>query len=157
MEIVLEDETLARIADVARRGTLVLLARGPARAAAEMGALTLKLRRVAAESYETAAPRHGPLELAGLAGRDRRRDRARDARARPGACRRLVDAGASVVVLSTGGDAPDGAHGVRIPTVDRLLASAVSIVPIQLLAWWLAQRGGRVPGAYTVGREGDDP
>jgi hypothetical protein len=33
--------------------------------------------------------------------------------------------------------------------VDRLLASAVSIVPIQLLAWRLANAGGRVPGAYT--------
>ena len=89
VEIVLEDETLAaRIADVARGGTLVLLARGPARAAAEMGALTLKECGVAAESYETAAFRHGPLELAGPALGDRRRDRARDARARTGARRR---------------------------------------------------------------------
>jgi glucosamine 6-phosphate synthetase-like amidotransferase/phosphosugar isomerase protein len=38
---------------------------------------------------------------------------------------------------------------VRIPSVDRLLASAVSIVPIQLLAWWLANARGRVPGAYA--------
>ena len=38
---------------------------------------------------------------------------------------------------------------VRIPSVDRLLSSAVSIVPIQLLAWRLANARGRVPGAYT--------
>ena len=48
------------------RDTLVLLARGPARAAAEMGALTLKeAAGLAAESLETAQFRHGPLELAG--------------------------------------------------------------------------------------------
>ncbi|HJY31652.1 MAG TPA: SIS domain-containing protein [Actinomycetota bacterium] len=151
VEIVLEDETLAaRIADVARRGTLVLLARGPARAAAEMGALTLKECGVAAESYETAAFRHGPLELAGpalgaIVVATEPEPLALDLRLAAD----LVDAGASVVVLSSEGDAPDGAHGVRIRSVDRLLASAVSIVPIQLLAWWLANSGGRVPGAYT--------
>jgi glutamine---fructose-6-phosphate transaminase (isomerizing) len=151
VEIVLEDETLAaRIADVARGGTLVLLARGPARAAAEMGALTLKECGVAAESYETAAFRHGPLELAGPAlGAIVVATEPETLALDLGLATDLVDAGASVVVLSTEGDAPDGAHGVRIPTVDRLLASAVSIVPIQLLAWWLANAGGRVPGAYT--------
>jgi glucosamine--fructose-6-phosphate aminotransferase (isomerizing) len=151
VEIVLEDETLAtRIADVARRDTLVLLARGPARAAAEMGALTLKECGVAAESYETAAFRHGPLELAGpalgaIVVATEPETLALDLRLAAD----LVDAGASVVVLSSEGDAPDGAHGVRIRSVDRLLASAVSIVPIQLLAWWLANARGRVPGAYT--------
>ena len=151
VEIVLEDETLAaRIADVARRGTLVLLARGPARAAAEMGALTLKECGVAAESYETAAFRHGPLELAGpalgaIVVATEPETLALDLRLAAD----LVDAGASVVVLSSDGDLPDGALGVRIRSVDRLLASAVSIVPIQLLAWWLANARGRVPGAYT--------
>ena len=61
----------------------------------------------------------------------------------------LVETGASAVVLSSRGDVPDGALGVRIPSVDRLLSSAVSIVPIQLLAWRLANARGRVPGAYT--------
>jgi len=151
VEIVLEDETLAaRIADVARGRTLVLLARGPARAAAEMGALMLKECGVAAESYETAAFRHGPLELAGPAlGAIVVATEPETLALDLGLAADLVDAGASVMVLSTEGDAPDGAHGVRIPTVDRLLASAVSIVPIQLLAWWLANAGGRVPGAYT--------
>ena len=66
VETVLDDETLApRIADAADQETLVVLARGPARAAAEMGALTLKECGVTAESYETAAFRHGPFELAG--------------------------------------------------------------------------------------------
>lgn len=120
VEVMLEDETLAaRIADVARGGTLVLLARGPARAAAEMGALTLKECGVAAESYETAAFRHGPLELAGPAlGAIVVATEPETLALDLGLAADLVDAGASVVVLSTEGDAPDGAHGVRIPTVD---------------------------------------
>ena len=48
------------------RPVLALLGRGCARAAAEMGALTLKeAARLPAESLQTAQFRHGPLELAG--------------------------------------------------------------------------------------------
>ena len=44
----------------------MILGRGPARAAAEMGALTLKEAvGIAVESLETAQFRHGPLELVG--------------------------------------------------------------------------------------------
>jgi glutamine---fructose-6-phosphate transaminase (isomerizing) len=151
VETVLEDETLAaRIADVADRHTLVVLARGPARAAAEMGALTLKECGVAAESYETAAFRHGPFELAGPAlGAIVVATEPETIALDLGLAADLVEAGASVVVLTSEGDVPDGALAVRIPSVDRLLSSAVSIVPIQLLAWWLANARGRVPGAYT--------
>lgn len=151
VETVLEDEALAaRIADVADRDTLVVLARGPARAAAEMGALTLKECGVAAESYETAAFRHGPIELAGPAlGAIVVATEPETLALDLGLAADLVEAGASVVVLSSEGDVPDGALAVRIPSVDRLLSSAVSIVPIQLLAWWLANARGRVPGAYT--------
>jgi len=151
VETVLEDEALAaRIADVADRETLVVLARGPARAAAEMGALTLKECGVAAESYETAAFRHGPFELAGPAlGAIVVATEPETLALDLGLAADLVEAGASVVVLSSEGDVPDGALAVGIPSVDRLLSSAVSIVPIQLLAWWLANARGRVPGAYT--------
>jgi glucosamine--fructose-6-phosphate aminotransferase (isomerizing) len=151
VETVLEDETLAaRIADVADRETLALLARGPARAAAEMGALTLKECGVAAESYETAAFRHGPFELAGPAlGAIILATEPETLALDLGFAADLVETDASAVVLSSRGDVPDGALGVRIPSVDRLLSSAVSIVPIQLLAWRLANARGRVPGAYT--------
>ncbi|HKN81338.1 MAG TPA: SIS domain-containing protein [Actinomycetota bacterium] len=151
VETVLEDETLAaRIADVADHDTLVVLARGPARAAAEMGALTLKECGVTAESYETAAFRHGPFELAGPAlGAIVVATEPETLALDLGLAADLLEAGASVVVLSSGSDVPDGALGVRIPSVDRLLSSAVSIVPIQLLAWRLANARGRVPGAYT--------
>ena len=150
VETVLEDETLAaRIAGVADRDTLVLLARGPARAAAEMGALTLKECGVTAESYETAAFRHGPFELAGPAlGAIVVATEPETLSLDLGLAADLVETGASAVVLSSRGDVPDGALGVRIPSVDRLLSSAVAIVPIQLLAWRLANARGRVPGAY---------
>jgi glucosamine--fructose-6-phosphate aminotransferase (isomerizing) len=151
VETVLEDETIAaRIADAADRDTLVLLARGPARAAAEMGALTLKECGVAAESYETAAFRHGPFELAGPAlGAIVVATEPETLALDLGLAADLVGTGASAVVLSSRCDVPDGALWVRIPSVDRLLSSAVSIVPIQLLAWRLANARGRVPGAYT--------
>ena len=151
VETVLDDETLApRIADTADRETLVVLARGPARAAAEMGALTLKECGVTAESYETAAFRHGPFELAGpglgaVVVATEPETRSLDLRL----AAELVGTGASVVVVSSEGDVPEGALGVRIPSVDRLLSPAVSIVPIQLLAWRLANARGRVPGVYT--------
>ena len=48
------------------RATSVILGRGPARAAAEMGALTIKEAvGIAVESLQTAQFRHGPLELVG--------------------------------------------------------------------------------------------
>ena len=47
------------------REVMVLLGRGPARAATELGALVLKESGVMAESLESGSFRHGPLELAG--------------------------------------------------------------------------------------------
>lgn len=132
------------------RDVVVILGRGPARAAAEMGALTLKESGVMAESMESAAFRHGPLELAGpdmsaviLA--TEVETRTLDL----GLARELVEAGAAVLVVTPDGDAPKGAEAVAIGSIDRSLAAAVSIVPIQLLAWKLASDAGRVPGIYT--------
>ncbi len=132
------------------REVMVVLGRGPARAAAEMGALLLKESGVMAESLESAAFRHGPLELAGpgmaavllaTEPETRRLDLA--------LARELVDAGASVLVITPDGEAPRGAHAASTGYQDRALFSAVSIVPIQLLAWRLAAKHGRTPGAYT--------
>jgi glutamine---fructose-6-phosphate transaminase (isomerizing) len=152
-ELLLEDaaglgERLAEA--VLDHGVVAVLGRGPARAAAEMGGLTLKESGVMAESFATAAFRHGPFELAGpdLAAvviATEPETRALDL----SVASDLVRAGASVVVLGPDGSGPDGALGVPIPPVDRLLGSAVSIVPIQLLAWRLAIERGRTPGAYT--------
>ncbi len=132
------------------RGIVAVLGRGPARAAAEMGALTLKESGVMAESFATAAFRHGPLELAGpglaaIVIATERETRALDL----GLAADLVRSGASVAVLAPAGEAPEGAIGIPVPPIDRLLAPAVSIVPIQLLARRLASELGRVPGDYT--------
>ncbi|MFB3739065.1 MAG: SIS domain-containing protein [Candidatus Velamenicoccus archaeovorus] len=131
------------------RGVTVVLGRGPARAAAEMGALMLKECGIMAESLESAAFRHGPLELAGpdmaaivlaTEPETRRLDLA--------LARDLVDAGSSVLVITPDGEAPKGAHAVATGYQDRALMSAVSIVPVQLLSWKLASLRGRTPGAY---------
>lgn len=132
------------------RKVMVILGRGPARAAAEMGALILKESGVMAESLESAMFRHGPLELAGpdmsaivLATEPETR------RLDLGLADELVDAGAAVLVITPDGMAPKGAEGIATGYLDRALMSAVSIVPVQLLAWKLAALAGRTPGAYT--------
>ncbi len=144
----LPDELASWIGD---RETAVVLGRGPARAAAEMGALTLKEAvGLAVESLETAQFRHGPLELAGP-------DLAALVLATEpetlvldlGLAEELQDAGAAVLVVTTAGGAPRGAAHIEVGPLDRLLAPAVSVVPAQLLAWRLAQRRGRQPGVLA--------
>jgi glucosamine--fructose-6-phosphate aminotransferase (isomerizing) len=133
-----------------RRGLIVLLGRGPARAATEMGALILKESGVMAESLESGMFRHGPLELAGP-------DMTAIVMATEPETRRLdlslasdlVETGANVLVITPDGEAPKGARAIATGYLDRALTSAVSIVPVQLLAWRLAQTRGRRPGEYT--------
>jgi glutamine---fructose-6-phosphate transaminase (isomerizing) len=132
------------------REVMALIGRGPARAATEMGALVLKESGVMAESFEAGAFRHGPLELAGpgmtaivMATEPETR------RLDLGLAADLVEAGANVLVVTPDGEAPKGARSVATGYLDRALLSAVSIVPVQLLAWKLAQSRGRRPGEYT--------
>jgi glucosamine--fructose-6-phosphate aminotransferase (isomerizing) len=131
------------------REVMALIGRGPARAATEMGALVLKESGVMAESFEAGAFRHGPLELAGpsmtaivLATEPETR------RLDLGLAADLVGTGANVLVVTPDGEAPKGARDVATGYLDRALLSAVSIVPVQLLAWKLAQSRGRTPGQY---------
>jgi glucosamine--fructose-6-phosphate aminotransferase (isomerizing) len=132
------------------RAITLILGRGPARAASEMGALLLKeSARIPAEALEAAQFRHGPLELAGA-------DLAAVVVATEpetlaldlGLATDLIQANAAVMVV-TSEEAPAGSLGVRIDPVDRTLAPAVSIVPLQLLAWRLAIERGRTPGELT--------
>jgi glucosamine--fructose-6-phosphate aminotransferase (isomerizing) len=138
------------LASVTRGSNVVaVLGRGPSRAAAEMGALTLKESGVMAESFATGAFRHGPFELAtpGMAAivlATEPETRTLDL----GLAADLVEAGASVAVMVTDGRPLDGARTLSLPPIDRLVGSTVSIVPIQLLAWRLAGQLGREPGAY---------
>ncbi len=131
------------------REVMAVIGRGPARAATEMGALVLRESGVVSESFEAGAFRHGPLELAGpkmtaivfaTEPETRRLDL--------GLAADLVDAGANVLVVTPDGEAPKGARPVATGYVDRALLSAVSIIPVQLLAWKLAQSRGRTPGQY---------
>ena len=129
----------------------MILGRGPARAAAEMGALTLKEAvGLPIESLETAQFRHGPLELAGpdlaaIVIATEPETRELDLRL----AEELVGAGAAALVVVEDGGGPPGAMCLEIGRLDRALASAVSIVPAQLLAWKLAVHTGRPPGAYV--------
>lgn len=143
----LPDELAAWLGD---RPHSVILARGPARAAAEMGALTLKETiGLPIESLQTAQFRHGPLELAGpdlaaivIATEPETRD------LDVGLAGELVALGAAAIAVVEGGDTPEGVMRIEIGAQDRLLASAVSILPAQLLAWKLAVERGRPPGSY---------
>jgi glucosamine--fructose-6-phosphate aminotransferase (isomerizing) len=132
------------------RNVIALTGRGPARAATEMGALVLKESGVMAESFEAGAFRHGPLELAGpdmsaivMATEPETR------RLDLGLAADLVETGANVLVITPDGEAPKHARAIATGYLDRALVSAVSIVPVQLLAWRLAQTRGRRPGEYV--------
>ena len=144
------DPIAERLADLlGDRESVAVMGRGPARAAAEMGALTLKESGVMAEAFSTAAFRHGPFELAGpslaaIVVATETETRPLDLRL----AEDLVAAGAAVAVITGDDVAPAGALGVPVGPTDRALGSAVSLVPIQLLARTLASERGRDPGVY---------
>jgi glucosamine--fructose-6-phosphate aminotransferase (isomerizing) len=153
LEQLLSDPELAQelATRLGGRPNSVILGRGPARAAAEMGALTLKEAvGMPIESLQTAQFRHGPLELAGpdlaamvIATEPETRD------LDVGLTGELVALGASAVVVVEGGDAHEGVMRIDIGAQDRMLAPAVSVLPAQLLAWQLAVDRGRPPGSYV--------
>ena len=134
------------------RGVLAILGRGTARAAAEMGALTIKeAASFPAEAYETAGFRHGPLELAGptLAAAVIATEEATAPLDRAFAAELAAD-GAAVLLIG-GGDgtaAMPGVESVDVGVVDRMLAPAVSVIPLQLLAWRLGIDRGRRSGEF---------
>jgi glucosamine--fructose-6-phosphate aminotransferase (isomerizing) len=134
------------------RPVLALLGRGTARAASEMGALTLKeAARYPAESLEAAQFRHGPLELAGAG--TAVAVVATEAATREldlGLAEELAGHGTAVMVVSSDGAGPSRAERVAVGDLDRLVAPAAAIVPLQLLSWRLAVDRGREPGAYTI-------
>ena len=133
------------------RAVVVLLGRGPARAAAEMGSLILKeAAGVPAESLQTAQFRHGPLELAGpdLAAiiiATEPETRGLDV----ALAGELIEAGSAVLVVAPNTEGPSRAMRLGVGTLHRLLAPAVSVIPAQLLAWRLALARGRDPSTYT--------
>ena len=141
-------ETAAALdAALAGREHRVILGRGTARAAADVGALTFKeAAAFGCEAQDPAAFRHGPMELAG--------PRlgvvivALDPATAP------FDAALGAEIAAAGGGlvligpttAPPGVTTVPIPGVDPLLAPALALAPLQLLAHRLAVSAGRRPG-----------
>ena len=150
-------------AALAGRAYRVILGRGTARAAADVGALTLKeAAAFGCEAQDPAAFRHGPLELAGpnlgavivaLDPATAPLDMALGAE--------LAAAGSGVALIGThpaiAGDmapvaaveaaaASVGTNVVGTLAVDPLLAPALALAPMQLLAHRLAVRAGRSPG-----------
>jgi glucosamine--fructose-6-phosphate aminotransferase (isomerizing) len=133
------------------RPVLTLLARGGARAAAEMGALTLKeAARFPAESLQAAQFRHGPLELAGpemaaIVFATSTVTRALDF----GMAAELAAAGAAVLAVGPEDGSPDGTTPFAVGELPDCLSPAVAVIPTQLLSWSLARARGLDPGGYT--------
>ncbi len=152
LERLLEDTALpgSLVEWLGTRETLVILGRGPARAAAEMGSLTIKEAvGMPVESLQTAQFRHGPLELTGpglaaIVIATEAETRALDV----GLAAELRDTGAGVLLLTEEPEPLDDVVNVTTGALDRGLASAVSVLPSQLLAWRLASLRGREPGSY---------
>lgn len=136
----------------AGRRSLVILGRGTARAAAEMGALILKeAAQRHAESLDTAEFRHGPLELAGpgLAAVIVSSERATE-QLDAGLAVELRHAGAATLLITTSPTVAQSVPGaLAVGELDPLIAAAVEVIPLQLLAWQLAVDGGREPGRFT--------
>ena len=115
-----------------------------------MGALTIKEAvGMPIESLQTAQFRHGPLEMVGpsLAAIVIATEPATEGLDLT-LSQELVDAGAAVFVITQGAAGTPSTPHLAIGPIDRLLRSAVSIVPAQLLAWRLSVILGREPGAY---------
>jgi glutamine---fructose-6-phosphate transaminase (isomerizing) len=129
----------------------VVLGRGPARAAAEMGALFLKeAAGIPAEGLETGQFRHGPLELAGpdlaaivVATEPETEDIDHALAAE------LTGTGSSVLTVGCRAAPEAGGLDVVVSTPDRMLRPAVAVVPMQLLGRELALARGRVPGTMV--------
>jgi glucosamine--fructose-6-phosphate aminotransferase (isomerizing) len=169
------DTAAALDAALAGRAHRVILGRGTARAAADVGALTLKeAAAFGCEAQDPAAFRHGPLELAGpqlgvvivaLDPATAPLDAALGAEiaaaggglvligptaVSPGVATAVP--GGAVTSAPTGVAAipiPAGVTTVPIPAVDPLLAPALALAPLQLLAHRLAVRAGRRPGVFV--------
>ncbi len=137
---------------VAGRPSLVIVGRGTARAAAEMGGLVLKeAAQVQAESLDAGEFRHGPLELAGpelgiavVATEEATSDLDLGLASEVAA----TGAGCLVIAGADPGELPDGA--IAIGALPAMLSPAVAVIPLQLLAWRIAREKGRDPGRFTL-------
>ncbi len=136
---------------LAGRGTTVILGRGAARAAAEMGALTVKEGAgMPIEALQTGQFRHGPLELAGpgLAAIVIATEPG-TAELDPALAQELTRLGTAVLLVTAGQRVTGDVTSIDVGALDRLVCPAAAVLPVQLLAWRLSQATGRPPGSYV--------
>lgn len=132
----------------------VLVGRGTARAAADLGALVLKeAAGFAAECLDAAEFRHGPLELAGPGLAVAVVATEPETFALDVALAREVASHGAAVLLLAGEPVEAGVGVVTVGAADRLLMAGVAAIPFQVLAWRLAVAQGRDPGRFTVGNK----
>ncbi|MFI6602644.1 SIS domain-containing protein [Nonomuraea sp. NPDC050536] len=132
----------------------VLVGRGTARAAADLGALVLKeAAGFAAECLDAAEFRHGPLELAGPGLAVAVVATEPETFALDVALAREVASHGAAVLLLAGEPVEAGVTVVPVGRADRLLMPGVAAIPFQVLAWRLAVAQGRDPGRFTVGNK----
>lgn len=149
-----EPALLDRIDSVTDRDRVVLLGSGPAEATAREGALKLREasgRFAAAVGVEeflhgvlpSVNDRTAVLAIAGTPLERTRSETALRAAAEVGAWTLLVD--------TSGGPEADGTF--RLPALPPARAPIIQVIPIQLLAYWLAVSDGRNPDVMGL----DDP
>jgi glutamine---fructose-6-phosphate transaminase (isomerizing) len=109
-----------------------------------------RCRSFPAEAMRTAQFSHGPLEPAS-------RDAAAILVGTEPATRgidaslasRLTDVGVAVLLVGCDPAPSNGPMTMRLGELDRAIAPAAAIVPVQLLAWKLAVERGFSPGTYS--------
>jgi glucosamine--fructose-6-phosphate aminotransferase (isomerizing) len=143
------DEEIERLAKtLASKQDFFFLGRGMDFAVALEGALKLKeITYLHAEAYAAGEMKHGPLALIStdtpvvcLATSDRLREKMisniKEMKARGGVC---------IGILTEGDDRTSliSDHSIYLPPIDELLSPSVSIVPLQMLSYFIARELGR--------------
>ena len=148
------------IADAAAAGfaavtSLAVIARGPAWAAADYGALILQETvALAAQPFAGGSFRHGPMEIAGPAvGVVMLAPTGRSHELSIGMALEIAAFGSPVWLLMDDATAPppatDRLRVTTLPAVDEAETPLTMSVPIQRLAAAMARARGRVPGALV--------
>jgi len=148
-DVAIADEAAAGFASV---GSLAVIARGPALAAADYGALILKETvALAAQPFGGGSFRHGPMEIAGPAvGVVMLAPTGRTHGLSIGMAQEIAALGSPVWLIGDDATAlpatTDRLRATTLPAVDEAETPLTMSVPIQRLAAAMARARGRVPG-----------
>jgi glucosamine--fructose-6-phosphate aminotransferase (isomerizing) len=153
------DGAAAAFADVT---SLAVIARGPALAAADYGALICKETiALAAQPFAAGSFRHGPMEMSGPAvGAIVMAPTGRTHALCIGMAQEIAALGSPVWLLVDDATAPppatDRLRVTTLPAVDEADTPLTMSVPIQRLAAAMARARGRVPGVLLVSQKVTD-